>query len=110
MDAFELDRLDPEGKRKGASFLEFLRADSMSLGVYRLRAGTADPQSPHSEDEAYFVAGGRASIRVGSEDRRVGPGSIVFVKAGVDHRFHDIVEDLTVLVLFAPPEGSSHHA
>jgi len=49
---------------------------------------------------------GRASILVGAEDRPVGSGSVVFVAAGVDHRFHDVVEDLAVLDVFAPPDGT----
>ena len=43
---------------------------------------------------------------IGGEVRDVRPGSIVFVAATVDHRFHDIVEDLTLLVVFGPAEGS----
>jgi quercetin dioxygenase-like cupin family protein len=49
---------------------------------------------------------GRATIRVGAEDRTVRPGSIVFVAAGVEHRFHSIEEDLRLLVAFGPAEGS----
>jgi hypothetical protein len=30
----------------------------------------------------------------------------VYVAAGVDHRFHDIAEDLALLVFFAPAEYS----
>jgi hypothetical protein len=30
----------------------------------------------------------------------------VFVAATVPHRFHEIVEDLTLLVAFGPAEGS----
>ena len=33
----------------------------------------------------------------------VAAGSAVYVRAGQEHRFLDIVEDLTVLVVFAPP-------
>lgn len=82
----------------------------MSLGLYSLPAGGADPQQPHTEDEVYYVISGRAQIRVGAagaeEDRAVQPGSIVFVAANVPHRFHSIAEDLTILVFFAPAEGS----
>ncbi|MBI5567863.1 MAG: cupin domain-containing protein [Chloroflexi bacterium] len=77
------------------------------MGVYALPAGGIDPQSPHTEDEVYYVASGRAQIRVGDEDRSVGPGSIVFVAANVKHRFHSIEEDLSVLVFFAPAEYSN---
>ena len=65
-----------------------------------------DRQKPHSEDEVYYVIAGRASIRVAGEDRPVTAGSLVFVAAGVEHRFHDIEEDLRVLVFWAPPHAS----
>ena len=106
MDAFELPTLLEEHARASKAYLEFLRVPSMSLGLYRLPAGGVDPQSPHTEDEVYYVVSGRAQIRVGDEDRSVGAGSIVFVAARVPHRFQTIEEDLTVLVFFAPAEYS----
>jgi mannose-6-phosphate isomerase-like protein (cupin superfamily) len=45
-------------------------------------------------------------IKVGNEDRPINEGSIVFVGTGVEHHFHSITEDLTVLVFFAPPRRS----
>lgn len=104
MKAFEISRLIEE--RTDRSYLEFLRAASLSAGVYRLPAGASDPQQPHTEDEAYYVISGSASITVGEEDRAVRSGSIIFVESGVEHRFHTITEDLTVLVFFAPAEYS----
>jgi mannose-6-phosphate isomerase-like protein (cupin superfamily) len=74
------------------------------MGLYELPAGGIDPQQPHTEDEVYYVVSGRALIRVGNEDQRVSAGSIVFVAANVEHRFHTITEDLSILVFFAPAE------
>jgi mannose-6-phosphate isomerase-like protein (cupin superfamily) len=93
-------------ERSGKRYLEFLRVPAMSAGVYVLPAGGDDPQSPHKEDEMYYVVRGRARMRAGSEDQPVSEGSIVFVAAGVEHRFHDITEDLVVLVYFAPAEST----
>jgi len=106
MDAFDLTTLLEEQARAGKLYLEFWRVPSMSMGVYRLSARGVDPQSPHTEDEVYYVVSGKALIRVGDEDRSVGAGSIVYVAANVPHRFHTIEEDLTILVLFAPAEYS----
>jgi mannose-6-phosphate isomerase-like protein (cupin superfamily) len=44
---------------------------------------------------------------VADEDGPVRAGSVVYVAAGVDHRFHSIEEDLEVLVFWAPPRGSA---
>ncbi len=104
--SFTLADLENTRDRSGRRYLEFLRVASMSGGLYVLRRGETDPQSPHTEDEVYVVLGGTARIRVGSEDHPVRSGSVVYVPARLEHRFHDITEDLSVLVFFAPPEGS----
>jgi mannose-6-phosphate isomerase-like protein (cupin superfamily) len=107
MDAFEISQLIVEQQRSGKSYLEFLRVPSLSVGVYSLPAGGVDPQQPHTEDEIYYVVEGRGVIRVGAEDRPVEPGTVVFVAANVEHRFHTISKDLNILVFFAPAESNS---
>jgi len=89
----------------GQPYQEFLRVASMSAGVYRLPAGATDAQRPHAEDETYYVVRGRSKFVVDGSETPVGPGSILFVAAGADHRFFDITEDLEVLVFFAPAES-----
>jgi mannose-6-phosphate isomerase-like protein (cupin superfamily) len=106
MQAYELADLIARQTGGGRPYLEFARLPSLSAGVYRLPAGGVDAQQPHSEDEVYYVIAGRGAIRVGAEDRAVQAGSAIVVEAGVEHRFHSITEDLTVLVLFAPAEYS----
>ncbi len=107
MQVFELKALLSQHQVAGANWSEFLRVPAMSLGVYTLPAGGVDPQSPHSEDEVYLVLSGQAALQVGDEDVPVQPGSLVYVPAQVDHRFHSIAEDLTILVFFAPAEGTA---
>jgi mannose-6-phosphate isomerase-like protein (cupin superfamily) len=74
------------------------------MGIYRLPVGGEDHQHPHHADEIYIVQSGRGVLRVEGEDHPVGPGSVVSVDRGAEHNFTDIREDLTVMVLFAPPE------
>lgn len=104
MEAFELPDLLRRQAEAGAPYLEFIRTHDLSVGLYVLPAGGTDPQGPHTEDEVYHVLSGRGRIRVGTEDQAVGPGSTVFVGADVEHRFHDIEEELVVLVVFGPAE------
>lgn len=85
-------------------YLEFLRVPAMSAGVYVLPAGAEDTQTPHREDEIYYVVHGRAVFRRGEEELPVRPGEVLFVPARQPHRFHSIVEDLVLLVVFAPAE------
>jgi len=105
MDAFELTQLIAERERSGQPYLEFLRVDSLSAGLYVLPADGVDRQQPHTEDEVYYVASGRGAVVVAGESRSVAAGSVVFVKAGVEHRFHSIEEELAILVFFTPAEG-----
>ncbi len=107
MQAFELADLVEARARSGRLYLEFLRVPDLSVGLYELPAGGPDPQGPHTEDEVYYVIEGRGQIRVGEEDRPVREGSVVFVAAEVEHRFHSIELDLTILVFFAPAEYSN---
>jgi len=106
-EAFTLSQVIERRRKSGKSWLEFLRVPALSVGIYSLPAGAEDPQDPHTEDEVYYVVSGRATLRVGSEDRVAKPGSILFVAANVKHRFHSIEEDLTSLVFFAPAAGSN---
>jgi quercetin dioxygenase-like cupin family protein len=102
---FVVSQLQQERIAVGKLYLEFLRVPSMSAGIYTLAAGSTDPQKPHTEDELYYVVKGKARIRVGSEDQAIAEGSIIFVGANVEHHFHEISEELTVLVFFAPAEN-----
>lgn len=104
VDAFEATDVLRELDASGRLYHEFIRTHDLSVGLYRLAAGGSDPQSPHTEDEVYHVISGRATITVGDEERAVTAGSIVFVGADVPHRFHDIQEELVVLVIFGPAE------
>jgi mannose-6-phosphate isomerase-like protein (cupin superfamily) len=107
MDAFELPDLISQQKDSDNLYLEFLKVPDLSMGLYVLPTGGLDPQSPHTEDEVYYVVSGRAQIKVADEDRDVQAGSIVYVAKNVEHRFHSIEEELKVIVFFAPAEYSN---
>ena len=84
------------------NYAEHLSVPALSVGTYSIPSGAIDEQTPHAEDEVYFVVSGRGSFTAGGRTAEVGPGSTLFVPAGEDHRFHDVTEDLAVLVFFAP--------
>src|SRR5512133_3466393 len=106
MQAYELSELISQRVAADKLYLEFLKVPDLSMGLYVLPVGGKDPQSPHTEDEVYYVVSGRAKIMVADEDRDVQAGSIVYVAKNVAHHFHSIEQDLTVLVFFAPAEYS----
>jgi quercetin dioxygenase-like cupin family protein len=106
MHTFNLSDLVARSERGNLRWRGFLRVPSLSMGLYRLRAGHADEQQPHTEDEVYVVMTGRASSRADGQEQAVAPGSVISVERNAEHRFVDITEDLTAQVVFAPPEGS----
>ena len=107
MQAYELTQLISQQADSNKLYLEFLKVSDLSMGLYVLPVGGTDPQSPHTEDEVYYVVSGKAQIQVADEDRAVETGSIVYVAKNVEHRFHSIEEELTVIVFFAPAEYSN---
>ena len=106
MQAFELSELITQRADSNKAYLEFLKVSDLSMGLYVLPAGGVDPQSPHTEDEVYYVLSGRAQIKVADEERTLQAGSVIYVARNVEHKFHSIEEELTVLVFFAPAEYS----
>lgn len=106
MDAFELADVVARREASARPYLEFLTVPDLSVGLYVLAPGEPDLQQPHTEDEVYYVLAGAGRITVGGEVRDVVEGSIVFVAAGLPHRFHDITAELRLLVAFGPAEGS----
>lgn len=76
MQTFDLNDLVADSERAGERWREFLRVPSLSLGLYRLKAGQPDEQQPHTEDEVYVVLSGKAVFRAGGREQGVAPGSI----------------------------------
>ena len=98
---FDVNAIKDSLSGDSVQYQEFLRVPSLSCGVYHLPAGAKDMQTPHDEDEVYYVLEGRARMKLGDTMREVVPGSILYVKATETHSFFEIEEDMTLLVFFA---------
>ncbi len=90
---FSLDALLAARAAAGRPYAEVLRVEAFSVGVYELGVGAEDLQRPHSEDELYAVLRGKAAFTMAGETHPVAPGALLYVPAGVPHRFHDIEEE-----------------
>jgi quercetin dioxygenase-like cupin family protein len=102
----EFTAIADQRARQATAYLEFLRVPSMSAGIYVLPAGGVDGQSPHKQDELYYVISGKAHMRAGTQERIISEGALIFVAANVEHRFYAIEGELKLLVFFAPPEAA----
>ena len=98
---FDVAKLTESLSGKPVEYKEFLRVPHLSCGIYHLPVGAKDMQTPHDEDEVYYVLSGRARMKVGDEMKEVSAGNILYVKATETHSFFEIEEDMTLLVFFA---------
>ena len=94
----------PNGER----FATIFKHGSLLLEIYAPR-GT-DPQKPHTRDELYFVVTGSGEYVCGTSRQKFSPSDVLFAAAGVEHRFENFTEDLTLWVVFYGPEGGETSA
>jgi mannose-6-phosphate isomerase-like protein (cupin superfamily) len=87
----------------GERYVELFKHGTLSVELYAPRGH--DPQHPHTRDEVYVVVQGSGQFRNGDARHPFGPGDLLFVPAGVAHRFEDFTDDLAVWVVFYGPEG-----
>ncbi len=105
MHSFNLQDLIAQAAETDQRYLEFLRVPSMSMGLYNLPASGEDLQSPHNQDEVYYVIRGKAVLRINQHEQPALPGALLFVPAHAPHKFIHIEEELQLLVFFAPAES-----
>ena len=84
-------------------YVELFQHGTLSVELYAPRG--SDPQTPHTRDEVYVVVQGNGQFRNGNTRHPFGPGDLLFVPAGVVHRFEDFTDDLALWVVFYGPEG-----
>ena len=89
----------PRGERSTTLFAH----GTLDVKVYAPRGH--DPQTPHDRDEVYVVVSGSGEFVNGDDRHPFSIGDALFVAAGVEHRFVDFTDDLTVWVLFYGPAG-----
>ena len=89
----------PDGKR----FASMFQHGSLLVEIYAPR--DTDPQHPHIRDEVYVIVSGNGQFLNGSKRTPFQTGDVLFVPAGMEHRFEHFSDDLAVWVFFYGPEG-----
>lgn len=90
-------------RSKAAQFVVVLEHGSASVEIYKPHQ--VDAQVPHDQDEIYVVLSGSGSFVRGGVRQPFEAGEVLFVAAGVPHRFEDFTEDFTTWAIFYGPEG-----
>src|SRR5437870_12821287 len=103
---FQLTEIEQQRLLTGKRYFEFLRVPAPSAGPYVLPTGGADPQSPHKQDEMYYVIRGRARTSGARAEQQVRAGSIIFVAAQVEHRLYQIDEQPAARACSAPADSA----
>jgi len=95
-----LDKLPGPG---GERYIELFRHGTLTVELYAPRGN--DPQTPHARDEIYVIISGTGRFLHGPHQTTFGPGDVLFVPAGEEHRFVDFTDDFATWVFFYGPEG-----
>ena len=98
----------PEQAAGQLRFVTMLQRGSMSVELYAPRG--EDLQTPHAQDELYIILTGHGEFQNGAERHPFQPGDVIFVPAGVEHRFLEFSEDFATWVVFWGPEGGESRA
>lgn len=84
-------------------FVKLMGHGTMSVEYYA--PVKADKQTPHKQDELYIIAAGSGTFNRAGEKTLFSPGDVLFVPAGMEHRFEDFTDDFATWVIFYGAEG-----
>lgn len=88
---------------QGAPFATVMAGGTMSVEIFAPRG--VDLQTPHTQDELYFVQRGTGEIVINGQRFEAAAGDAFFVAAQVEHRFENFSKDFVTWVVFYGPPG-----
>jgi mannose-6-phosphate isomerase-like protein (cupin superfamily) len=89
--------------KSGATFVTLFKQGTLEVEIYRPVG--VDRQQPHKKDEIYVVIAGTGTFVHRNERTPFRAGDVLFVRAGVPHRFEEFSADFATWVFFYGPEG-----
>ncbi|GAB3711416.1 hypothetical protein GCM10027592_48970 [Spirosoma flavus] len=89
-------------------FVELFSHGSLVVEYYK--PDQVDKQQPHRRDEVYVITSGSGTFDYAGEKMAVKPGALLFVPAGIEHRFENFTDDFATWVLFYGPDGGEQPA
>ncbi len=76
-----------------------------SMQVEYFAPDKIDMQTPHVQDEIYVIASGKSYFIRNNETIECKQGDILFVPAGMEHRFEQFSENFATWVIFYGKKG-----
>jgi len=84
-------------------FVKLMEHGTMSVEYYA--PVKVDNQTPHRQNELYVIASGSGTFYRDGERLAFTVGDVLFVPAGMEHRFEDFTEDFATWVIFYGVDG-----
>jgi mannose-6-phosphate isomerase-like protein (cupin superfamily) len=84
-------------------FAKMMEHGTMSVEIYK--PIETDHQTPHQQDELYVIMNGSGEFVNNGARSIFNPGDVLFVPAGVAHRFENFTDDFVTWVIFYGPAG-----
>jgi mannose-6-phosphate isomerase-like protein (cupin superfamily) len=95
-----------ENITKGKSYFHtFINRDNLAAGILRLAPGEEDTQTPHDNDEIYYVVRGDGFLNIDGKEHLISGGMSYFVGKNIEHKFHGNKKELVVLYFFGGPDS-----
>ena len=84
-------------------FVQLLAHGSMKVEYYA--PAEIDLQTPHKQDELYIIISGTGQFIRANETISFKPHDVLFVPAGIEHRFINFSNDFATWVIFYGDDG-----
>jgi len=84
-------------------FAKLMEHGTMSVEYYA--PAEVDKQTPHRQDEIYIIMHGTGMFNRNGEIIAFAPGDVLFVPAGMEHRFENFTNDFATWVIFYGADG-----
>ena len=98
-----LDAIEKLKQESGKTFTVLMKHGTMAVEYFSPQK--LDTQSTHEQDELYVIARGHGRLNRNSEIIECKAGDVLFVPAGMEHRFENFSDDFATWVIFYGPGG-----
>jgi mannose-6-phosphate isomerase-like protein (cupin superfamily) len=102
---FDTKKYINEIRNSDGYFHTFLNRKNIAAGVLVLEPGEEDTQTPHDDDEVYYVIRGDGYLKINDKDYDVSEGMAYYVRKDVPHKFFGNKKELVVLYFFSGPDS-----
>ncbi len=85
-------------------FVEVIKDGKMTVEYFAPKK--IDEQQPHKKDELYIITSGNSNFYRKGEIIKCKQGDVIFVPAGMEHRFINFSDDFATWVIFYGDEIS----